>query len=690
MTEEQTSGARPGKRRHMLNPEECGRIAEEQGRLVALAEHKVALLADLSPSIDRIHKKLDGFQQSLDNHDTRLVSLEDNVSERLDKMENQLAVLRADNDKLRAKVTDLEGRNRRNNVGLMELPEDIEGPQPSKFFARFLQEVFGPDMFPSPPELDHAHRSLAAKPRPGAKPRAVLLCFHRFHNKEQIDREVILLMEDVDLEAHLPSYGDRIALRNFCKSLTQSSKRKQGLFEKLREKLKVRQSQNGEEEPGPSNYKKKKSKQPKRKIEIGWIHTESKITKQVRAKQGGGTRKITISTQAGFDDILHEGKALFFPQGKSNKGKVDEFDFDVWDFKQNSLPRDMSVEDIYNIVKMPILRFYLATQPKTLIVDDDTEETEGNKQQPDNEDPVYIDNPSPDILPQFYVSEEEGFDHHSQETEFVVLPLSTSEDERFSVVNESDPEITFGPDPLNNEDSLSDTLIYQPEASQNISEIILVLHEANSFNEMIGAFSDHDILSKIIKVTRISSDKSLEKGSGSGLLRDVYTSFWGEFYERCTLGTTYKVPFLRHDFTEDTWKAIGRIFVKGFQDCGYLPLKLAPPFLEEMLFGKTYSDLQTRFVRLFSSQEQDIINMVIEKFDSVDTDEVIDLLANYECRKNVSPETLPEILLELAHKELIQKTMFVIDCWREVSQPHMQLDPEALAKMSLKVPERRS
>lgn len=42
---------------------------------------------------------------------------------------------------------------------------------------------------------------------------------------------------------------------------------------------------------------------------------------------------------------------------------------------------------------------------------------------------------------------------------------------------------------------------------------------------MIGAFSDDDILSKTIKIKHILPDKSLEKGSGTGLLKDVYTSF---------------------------------------------------------------------------------------------------------------------------------------------------------------------
>lgn len=44
-------------------------------------------------------------------------------------------------------------------------------------------------------------------------------------------------------------------------------------------------------------------------------------------------------------------------------------------------------------------------------------------------------------------------------------------------------------------------------------------------------------------------------------------------------------------------------------------------------------------------------------------------------------DTLPAILEEISHKELVQKPNFVIDCWRDITKPQMSLTYEKLTKM---------
>lgn len=52
-------------------------------------------------------------------------------------------------------------------------------------------------------------------------------------------------------------------------------------------------------------------------------------------------------------------------------------------------------------------------------------------------------------------------------------------------------------------------------------------------------------------------------------------------------------------------------------------------------------------------------------FSTVDSDVLVEVLDSYGCRRRITAETLPTILDEIAHKGLVQKPMFIIDCWRE-------------------------
>ncbi|XP_040906122.1 uncharacterized protein LOC121189757 isoform X2 [Toxotes jaculatrix] len=478
--------------------------------------------------------------------------------------------------------------------------------------------------------------------------------------EQKIDSDVIALMDDATLANYIPCYGDRIALFNFCKSRRPVSKRKQGLLERLREKMKLRKESSKESSSPPTTRASQTKKQkPTRNVEIGWIHNDGNVTKQVRAKQGGGTRKIKMATEAGLKEILLEGKKVFFPDGVSPKGPECDFEFQVWDFKQNLLTADtcQSIGNMYETAKLTMLRFYIATKAKD--IEDDASET--------SEVVLISTHSSSEISPVELVEFADDYDgaHHT-------LEISV------------DSEITFGP-VYNTEEEAEDTLIYEafpmPTIPHLEDEMTITIHHADTFHDMITVFSDAQIMKKALNVKRILPDNTEEAGTGSGVLRDVLSCFWHEFYERCTLGTTVKVPFIRHDFPAEKWKAIGRILLKGYQDCQYFPNKLALPFVEQILFNCVYSDLKAHFLQFVSRQEQEVLMQAVSDFSAVDWDDLVEVLDSYGCRRRITAETFPTILNEIAHKELVQKPMFVIDCWREITDHHLSLSPEALTKL---------
>lgn len=137
----------------------------------------------------------------------------------------------------------------------------------------------------------------------------------------QIDSSVIGEIDDATMTAYIPAYGDRIATRRFC----MEKQRKGGddlkrlsLFEKLRRKMGTLTSnkdtdQDFEEEHSMQPTKihlrnNKRAVKMTRKIELGWIHDK----KQVRKRNGGGTRVLDISKKATKTEILSQAKKLFF------------------------------------------------------------------------------------------------------------------------------------------------------------------------------------------------------------------------------------------------------------------------------------------------------------------------------------------------------------------------------------------
>lgn len=68
-------------------------------------------------------------------------------------------------------------------------------------------------------------------------------------------------------------------------------------------------------------------------------------------------------------------------------------------------------------------------------------------------------------------------------------------------------------------------------------------------------------------------------------------------------------------------------------------------------------------------------------FSKVDHDDLLEILDGYGCRKRITAESFTTILDEIAHKELVQKPMFVINSWREITMHHLSITPDHLTKL---------
>ncbi|XP_077862693.1 uncharacterized protein LOC144344694 [Saccoglossus kowalevskii] len=204
---------------------------------------------------------------------------------------------------------------------------------------------------------------------------------------------------------------------------------------------------------------------------------------------------------------------------------------------------------------------------------------------------------------------------------------------------------------------------------------MIVIHRSKILEDMLKEFSDPGILAEDIDIRLVLPDSSaMEQAVGSGVIRECFTAFWMEFYERCTIGNIYRVPFLRHDFTRSSWEAVGRIIVKGFYLAKYFPTALAQPFimevfLKEVNIQRDSQQLLEAYFLFVPEGEREVFNQAISDFNAVDEEDLTDALDNHQCRKLPSADNMREIILEIAHKEIIQEPMFVADCWRKILLP---------------------
>lgn len=494
-------------------------------------------------------------------------------------------------------------------------------------------------------------------------------------------------MTDTELSTYLPIHGDRLRLRQLLKSNHGGKKKK--LLQILQEKLDKAKSKSKreilEEEEMRRQYGNKNAFKDRRYIELGWIHKTHLRAKQVRSRTGGGTRKECIKKDSTKQDILQEAIKLFFPNGESPKGKVSEFDIDLWDFSERIVENSVTLQQMYESTKMPMLRFYLSSKPKNNDdhVISDTENDIVAKAMKlsdvtDNDD-------LPEINIRFenraMVSNAEGDDDHNSAEK----------------LDENSETATVSGNPESNKESNDEVIPYLhyhtlPNAYPfldlgeipdilntgtipvSVKELKFKVHRGQVLKDLIDAFTGLDITNAIISFEVVMPNGNVEIAEDNGgVTRDTLSEFWNTFYDQCTLGTMAKVPCLRHDFGEKEWNAVGKTLLFGWQAQKYFPIRFAQPFIEQCLYGRVHSSLQEHFLLHVSESEAATLKSALQDFDETDFEELLDVMVLHDSRKLPTKHTLPQMIEEMAHKELIQAPMFVCDCLQPVLKNMMDV-----------------
>lgn len=407
--------------------------------------------------------------------------------------------------------------------------------------------------------------------------------------------------------------------------------------------------------------------------------------KQVKSVNGGGTKHLSISKGVTVADIQVMAENLFFPNGHSKKNKTLSHYSTHIESSQTHVDMFNTVEELYNQSKVKILRLYLCTKKKTGQHSSVGEEGYLSVIQPSLTDPT--DSKRKQAVEDLFVEnrDSESSNHHE-----MTDGASTSEElelndtwDRLQTLGEgSNSAFIHETDKLNIievdipavEESLSafkaralaGATDSQAVPVQQSCPVTLIVRKGQCLRDLISAFKDPEIIKTQVDIKVRSPTGELEEREGSGVFQDCLTEFWTDFYDSCTRGVEVKVPFIRHDFQCEDWQAAARVFVVGWNQAGYFPMKLAIPFLEEVLYGSTASSFKDALLLYVSQEEKAVLLKALEDFQSVDTDELFNVLNAHECKQFPTKDTLLCVLTQIGHKTIIQAPMYVIKCWHPI------------------------
>ena len=155
----------------------------------------------------------------------------------------------------------------------------------------------------------------------------------------------------------------------------EREKRKLKLIEQLKSDQSSKSSGPKRKMESSQTRKVKQRSRSSKKVQIGWMHYNENQERYVavRMSKGGGTRDVDMCVDANIEMVLNTALSVFFPDGKSCCGNLDEMNCTVGNYKgdiiskltdENGEDHDFSVKKYYDISKTNKARLYLMSRLK--------------------------------------------------------------------------------------------------------------------------------------------------------------------------------------------------------------------------------------------------------------------------------------------------------------------------------------
>ena len=138
-----------------------------------------------------MNNRFEAFDRGIEAQGRDIIDIQERVVENEEwnaELKGILASSLKQQRRLQEKVTDLEGRSRRNNIRVRGVPEGTEKDSVPEFIEKLIH---GKLKFGEDPDLQiqRAHRALAPKPASNKNPRAIIVNFLQYQMKDDILRK---------------------------------------------------------------------------------------------------------------------------------------------------------------------------------------------------------------------------------------------------------------------------------------------------------------------------------------------------------------------------------------------------------------------------------------------------------------------------------------------------------------------
>ncbi|KAA0720558.1 hypothetical protein E1301_Tti019688 [Triplophysa tibetana] len=176
------------------------------------------------------------------------------------------------------------------------------------------------------------------------------------------------------------------------------------------------------------------------------------------------------------------------------------------------------------------------------------------------------------------------------------------------------------------------------------------VRRVNIVKDVLEIFIEPEVAKKALRIEFINENAI----DDDGVSRELYTAFWEDFLTQCE-GEVERAPRLRPEFSDMEWKAVGRVWVKGFIDHGIITVKLFPTFILACIHNCGDEELlMSSFLKYLSTSEQSVIEKANQgNMDDNDAEELLDLFSRMGSYRLPPKENVRSAILTMAHKVLL-------------------------------------